>query len=82
MMSSTDAIEKDADITISWLPTLQERKSCLPVVKKPKPHSVSAMLALAPKELALLMYMMTGDAAIVQAQLKRLSFCKLKVAVN
>ena len=35
------------------------------------------MLAFAPKELALLMYMMTGDAAIVQAQLKRLNFCKL-----
>ena len=46
-------------------------------MKKPKPHSVKAMLAFAPKELALLMYMMMGDAAIVQAQLKRLSFCRL-----
>ena len=46
-------------------------------MKKPKPHRVSAMLAFAPKELALLMYMMTGDAAIVQAQLNRLSFCRL-----
>ena len=27
----------------------------LPVVKNPKPHSVNAMLALAPNELALLM---------------------------
>lgn len=50
---------------------------CPPVVKKPKPHRVSAMLAFAPKELALLMYMMTGEAAIVQAQLNRLNFCRL-----
>lgn len=56
---------------------MNDSKGCSPVVKKPKPHNVSAMLAFAPKELALLIYMMIGDAAIVQAQLNRLNFCRL-----
>jgi hypothetical protein len=51
--------------------------SCLPpVVNSPKEHSVAAMPALAPRDVAdASKMMMSGEAASVAAQLKRLSFC-------
>ena len=47
-----------------------------PVVKIPKLHSVTAMLALAPRDVAdVSKTSMTGLMAKVAAQLKRLSLC-------
>lgn len=48
------------------------------MVKAPNPHRVSAILALAPKVVAELMYIMIGDAVKAHAQLNRLSFCRLQ----
>ena len=51
-------------------------------MKAPKPQRVTAMLALAPRVDAELMYMMMGEAEKAQAQLNRLSFCKLHTFVS
>ena len=59
-----------------WLALIHRKH--LPVVKAPNPHNVKAILALAPTAVAVLMYMMMGEAVKAHAQLKRLSFCRLQ----